>query len=148
MTPRRVRNLGHVQARPQKRRAATRVESAETRDYVSAPPLMSCMEQEAKDEKNMEELRFVPGAVSEPRWALQMYEHKCRDKGFKFFDIATVVSEGGAVHTTNSCKTRYTERWLEEDEAEVNGAKWRASIEQETSRGKLWEAFWCGPGPA
>ena len=51
--------------------------SAETQDYISAPPLTSCMEQEmtAEDEKDMEP-SFVPSAVSEPRWALHMCDNK------------------------------------------------------------------------
>ena len=39
------RSFGQDKAPPQKRRAVTRVESAETQDYVSAPPLTSCVEQ-------------------------------------------------------------------------------------------------------
>ena len=63
------RSFTHEKAPPQKGRAAVRVESAETEDYVSAPPLTSRMEQrmEAGNEEEMEELSFVPSAVSEPR---------------------------------------------------------------------------------
>ena len=52
--------------------------SAETQDYVSTPPLTSSMEQEmtAEDEKDMEELSFVPSAVSEPRRAVHMCDNK------------------------------------------------------------------------
>ena len=66
-------SFGRVEAPPQRRRAVIRVESAETQDCVSAPPLMSHLEQNIEaDEKNMKELSNVPSAVSEPRWALQM----------------------------------------------------------------------------
>ena len=70
------RFLGQVKAPHQKRRAVMCVESAETQDCVSAPPLTSCMEQimEAEDEKDIEELSFVPSAVSEPRWAILALE--------------------------------------------------------------------------
>ena len=62
---------------------------------------------EAEDEKNMEELSFVPSAVSEPRWAL----HMCYNKGFKFFEIAAIVSEGGgAAHTITFCRHCYNYR--------------------------------------
>ena len=44
---------------------------------------------EAEDEKNMEELSLDPSAVSEP---LHMCDSKCRTKGFKFFEIAAIVS--------------------------------------------------------
>ena len=64
---------------------------------------------EAEDEKDTEELRFVPSAVSEPRWALHMYENNCREKkSLKFFDIAALVSEGDAAHTINNCPSNVT----------------------------------------
>ena len=68
------RSFCQAKAPPQKRRAVIRVESAEAQDCVSAPALTRGMEQkmEAEDEKDMEELSFVPSAVSEPRWALHM----------------------------------------------------------------------------
>ena len=63
-----------TKSRRRRRRAEVRVESAETQDYVSGPPLTSWMEQQmvAEDGKDMKELRFVPSAVSEPRSALDM----------------------------------------------------------------------------
>ena len=42
---------------------------------------------------NLEELSFVPSAVSEPLWALLVCDNKCRAKGFKFFEVAAVVSQ-------------------------------------------------------
>ena len=43
---------------------------------------------------------------SEPRWALHMCDNKCRAKGFKFFEMAVIVTEeGSAAHTINLCKT-------------------------------------------
>ena len=56
-----------VDAPPQKRREVVRVESAETQDYVSEPPGL-----EESDDEEIEELSFIPSAVSEPRWALPM----------------------------------------------------------------------------
>ena len=103
-TRRKVRLLfGKVKAPPQKRRAVARAESVETQDYVAAPPLTSCLEQkiEAEDQKTMEEVSFVPSAVREPRWVLDMFDDKCTTKGFKFFEIAAVVSE-----KREACRTR------------------------------------------
>ena len=57
----------------------------------------------------MEELRFVPSAFSEPRWALHMCDDKCGEEGFTFFRAAAVVSEeGGAANTLNLCKKGVT----------------------------------------
>ena len=38
-------------------------------------------------------MSFVPSAVSEPRWVLDMFDDKCATKGFKFFGIAAILSE-------------------------------------------------------
>ena len=85
------KSFGHFEAPPQKRRAVIRKEQ----EYVSALPLMNHLGQntEAEDEKNMEELSFVPSAVSEPRWTLHMCGKKCRAKGLKFVEIVAVVSD-------------------------------------------------------
>ena len=68
---------------------------------------------EAEDEKNMEKRSFVPSAVGEPRWALHMYDTKCRAKGFTFFEIAAIVTEGGATHSIDLCKKCYNEKATE-----------------------------------
>ena len=46
----------------------------------------------------------IPSAAGEPRWALHMSDNKCREKGSKFCQIASVVTEGGAARTINVCK--------------------------------------------
>ena len=40
---------------------------------------------EAENDENLEELSFVPSAVSEPRWALDVFDQKCRAKSFNGF---------------------------------------------------------------
>ena len=129
------RSFGQVKAPPQNRRAVIRVESAETQYYVSGPLLTSRMDQktEAEDENDMEELSFVPSAVSEPRWGLHMCCNKCREKGFMFYEIAAIVSEeGGAAQTINLRKKCHNERRAKQGEAEVAASKWRALIERRT----------------
>ena len=141
-------SFGQVEAPPQQRRAVIRVESAGTQDYVSALPLKCHLDQkmEAEDEENMEEPSSVPSAFSETRRALHMCDNKCGAKGFKFFEIAALVSdEGGAARTINFCRKCYNERRLKQGEEGVNGVKWRAMIEQKSPRGKLWAAFGVGP---
>ena len=66
---------------------------------------------EAEDEKDMEELRIITSVVSEPRLVVHMCDNTCRKEGFKFFELAAIVSEeGGAAHTNNLCKKCYDER--------------------------------------
>ena len=57
-------------------------------------------------------------------------------KGFKFFEIAAVVSEGGAAHTIDLCKKRHNERRLKQGEEEVAASKWRALVKQKGSYGQ------------
>ena len=54
----------------------------------SAPPLTSHFDQntEAEDDKNLEELGFVPSAVAEARWAQRKCDKRCRARVFKFFE--------------------------------------------------------------
>ena len=80
---------------------------------------------EAEDDKNLEELGFVPSAVSEPRWALHICDKKCRATSFKFFGIVAVVTEKGrAAHTTNLYRNCYSERRAQSrgKRCEVEGA--------------------------
>ena len=85
---------------------------------------------------------FVPSAVSDPRWALHMCDKKCRETGFKFYELAAiVVEEGDTPHTINLRRKCYEKARLEQGETQVNGAQWKELIKQKTSRGKLWAAF-------
>ena len=61
-------------------------------------------------QEEIEALSFVPSAVSEPQWALQMCDNKCREEGFEFFQLAAIVTEEGAAHTINLCKQCYNEK--------------------------------------
>ena len=56
---------------------------------------------EGIDDEEMEELSFIPSALSEPRWALHMCDNECNEEGFKFYQLAAIVVEGGAAHTIN-----------------------------------------------
>ena len=107
------RSFGQVKAPPQKRRAVLRAESAETQDYVSALPVTSCMEQsmEAEDEKDMEELSFVPSAVSEPRWACTCV--------MKSVEKRLQVLRNCGAHTISLCRKCRNERRAKQGEAEV-----------------------------
>ena len=86
---------------------------------------------EAEDEEEMEELSFVSSAVNEPRWALHKCDNKCREKGFKFFQTAAIVTEEGcAAHTINLCKHFYNGRRWKQGEEDVTASKWRELVEQ------------------
>ena len=94
---------------------------------------------EAEDEKHMEELSFVPGAVSWPRWALHMCDHKCTAKSLSSSTLRLVCQKEEAQRKRLTFAGSATQH-AKQGEAEVTGSTWRALIEK-TSRGKLWAAF-------
>ena len=62
-----------------------RVESAETQDSVSEPQWV-----EEENEEEMEELSFIPSAVSEPRWAWHTCD-RVEKKAFNFCQLVGVT---------------------------------------------------------
>ena len=75
-----------VEAQPQKRRAVIRVESEKTHDYVMERRSCGYPSQE-----EVEEIGFVPSAVSKPLWALHLSDNECREQA----------------HTINLCNQSY-----------------------------------------
>ena len=69
----------------------------------------------------MEELSFVPSAVSEPRLGLAQVEVQ----SMRLTSATNVTMKGR----------------LKQGEAEMAPSKWRALVEQRASRGKLWAAI-------
>ena len=86
-------------APPQKRRAVTRVESADTQDDVSAPWWI-----EEENDEEMEELSFIPSAVSEK---LHICDDKSREEGFKFYQLVATVTEEDKL-VTSTCGSSVT----------------------------------------
>ena len=132
-----------VKAPPQKRRTVNTCRvCGDTRLCVSPPKSRLDQKRVPDDQKNMEELSLVPSAVSGPRWALPVCDNRCGAKGFKFFEIAAIVSQrGGATRMINLCKNCYNETRLMRGEEEVHRVNKTVMIEQNNSRGKLWAAF-------
>ena len=56
----------------------------------------------------MEELSFIPSAVSEPRWALHVCDIECREEGFKFYQLAAIVTEEGEQLVRSTCVNHVT----------------------------------------
>ena len=71
-----------------------------------------------------------------------MCDNECIEEGFKFFQLAAIVTaEGGAAHTINLCKKCYNERQKKRGDQPVKAARWRELMEQKVFRWKLWVAF-------
>ena len=118
-----------------KRKAVVRKEFADTQEYES---------RQQDWNKSLEELAFVPSAVSDSAaWrdsfrVKYMCDKKCNKEGFKFCDIAAIlVEDDGKPHTINLCRNCYSLRLGERSDSKVTNARWDATIEQEVSRGKL-----------
>ena len=75
------------------------MKSAETEEHVSG------LEELGQEE--IEELSFVPSAVSEPRWVLHMCDNKCREEGFKCFQLAA-MSQKEEQLTRTTCARNVT----------------------------------------
>ena len=61
--------------------------------------------------ENTEEFSFIPSAVSgsagwhEPKF---MCDKQCRQKSFKYYDIASItVEDNGKLHTINLCRNPF-----------------------------------------
>ena len=96
---------------------------------------------EVDKEEGMEELTFVPSAVSdsagwhEPLRVKYMCDQKCNKEGFKFYDIAAIlVEDDGKPHTINLCRNCFNLRLAERNESVVTNVRWKAMIEQKVSR--------------
>ena len=110
------------------------MESAETQDYASEPQGF-----EEIDDEEMKELSFLPSAVSEPRWALHVWDNKCNKEGFKFYQLAAFVTEegGGKARTINLCKQCYKVMRMKRGDRKVTASRWRETVEQKAFRGEL-----------
>ena len=125
-----------VKTPPQKRRAVIRVGSAETEECVSGQQGL-----EELGAGEVEELSSVPSAVSEPQWALHISDNKCREEGFKFFQLSAIVTEEGGPGSHNKFAQCYNDRQQRQGEQPVKAARWRETKKQKACRGKLWVAF-------
>ena len=57
-------------------------------------------------QEEVEELGLVPTAVSEPLWAEHMCDNKCSEQGFKFFQLAAIVTEEAGAVRTKHCHNK------------------------------------------
>ena len=113
-----------------------RRESVETQDSVSYQDM------EVDDDKRLEELGFLPSAVGVTLRVKHMCDKKCKDMGFKFYDLAAIVTEEvDTPHTTNLCRDCYHCRLEEQSETKGSNVVWKEMIRQNTSRGRLGAAL-------
>ena len=71
-----------------------------------------------------------------------MCDKKCREKVFKFYELAAIMTEEeGTTHMINLCRNCYEKMRLEQGEAKVDGVEWKEMIKQKASRGNLLAAF-------
>ena len=105
-----------------------RRESVETQDCVSYQDM------EMDSDKSLEELGFVQFAVGVTRRVKHTCDKKCNEMGFKFHDLAAVVTEEvDTPHTTNLGRDCYHCRLQEQGETKVRNVVWKDVIRQNTS---------------
>ena len=98
--------------------------------------------------KRMEEMGFVPKAVSEPAGCREplrvkhMCDKKCNEEGFNFCDLAAIVADADdKPHTIHFCRNCYHCRLTERGEPNINQCSLEKMIRHETSRDRLWAAW-------
>ena len=64
-------------------------------------------------QREVEEIGFVPSALSEPRGAIHWFDGRCCDHGFRFNRIVEMTTEeGGEARTVKLCKLCCNERQI------------------------------------
>ena len=98
-----------------------RVESEETQNCV-----LELRGRGDVSPEEVEETRFVPSTLSEPRGAAHWCDCPYSEHGFKSHQIAAMVTEeGGEAHTINLCKRCYSERLVRQGKQPAKAAESR-----------------------
>ena len=121
-----------VEVQGPKRRTMIRVESEETQDYVRQKFTYEDFSQE-----DVNEISFMPSALSEPRGAIHWCDNQCSEQGFI---AAMVTEEGGEAHTINLCKWCHNERLVRQGKPPVNAAEW-SEKHSVASCGRFWRWY-------
>ena len=115
-----------------------RTEVVDGRDRTNSAKMEQYLNE--SDDEEVEELSFILGAASEPRWPCTCATTNAI-KVSSFHQLAAIVVEdGGAAHTINVCKHGYNLMRMKRGERKVSASRWREIIEQKNFRGKLWVA--------
>ena len=111
------------------KRRMTRVESAETQDYVRERLAHGEINQEEADE-----IGFVPSASSELRGAFYWCDNRCSDEALRFLQIASmVIEDGGEARTINLRKRCCNEKLVQQGKQSLKSMEWRWSCGKEGS---------------
>ena len=117
------------------RRKVIRVESEETKDHVRETLAIS--------QEEAEEMGFVPSALGEPREAIHWCENRCSDKAIRYWQIASMVLEGGGeARTVNLCQQWYNESLVQQGKQPLKVWQWKGVVEKKAHRGRLLKGVW------
>ena len=113
------------------KRKVIQVESEENQDYVREPVNLS--------QEEVEEISFVPSALSIPRAPMFWCDNRCSEKALSFWQFASVVVDDGVeAHTINLCQQCYNERLTAKGLQPLKSWQWKAVVEKKAHRGRLW----------
>ena len=83
--------------------------------------------QPPSSQEEVEEISFVPSAISVPPKFMFQYDNQCSEKTFNFWQLASAVEKDGEEsYTTNSCQQCYNDTLVAEGERQL----------------KRWQRFW------
>ena len=123
-----------VEKKKSPKRKVILAESEETQDYVG--------EAKSTDQEEVEELSFVPSAISVPHKMIVRCDNQCSEKPLSFWQLASVViKEGEESYTTNSCQRYYNDSLRAKGENPQTNVQWREFAEQKAHRGRLWKMW-------
>ena len=102
------------------KRKVIRLEFQETQDYVR--------EAKSTDQEEVEELSFVPSAISVPQRMIFRCDNQCNGKTRSFWQLASVV--------IREC---YNDSLKAQGEKTLANWQWREFAKQKAHRGRLWK---------
>ena len=87
----------------------------------------------------MEELSFVPSAISVPQKMIFRCDNQCSEKTLSLWQFSSVVMrEGEESDTANMCQMCHNDSVKAKGEKTLTNWPWREFPEQKAHRGRLW----------
>ena len=112
-------------------RKVKKIKSPETQDHVG--------EAKSTDQEEVQELSFVPSAISVPQKMIFRCDNHCSEKTLSFWQLASVViNEGEESYTTNLCQKCFNNSLNATGEKPLSNVQWREFAEQKAYRGSIW----------
>ena len=111
------------------KRKVIRVESEETQDHVREAMHLS--------QEQVEEISFVPSAISISPKPMFRCDNRCSEKTLSFWQTASVViKDGEESYTTNVCQQCYNKTLVTRGDKPLTKWQWYEILEKKAHRGR------------